>query len=332
METFEATRTQDIDISFVVPCHNEVANVSPLADRVAECFCTDDIRCEMVLIDDGSTDGTLDALRALVERSREIDDLSVFPRITVASFSRNFGKESALYAGMELASGTLLCFIDADLQQDPATAREMYDYLEAHDDCDIVAAYQENRKEGKVISWLKERFYGVFNATSDEIELPTNMSDFRMFRRSVADALLSMPEYFRFTKGLFAWVGFSSHTIPYTVHERKSGTSNWNARSLFKYAFEGITAFSTWPLKALKYIGGLFAVLSGLYLLYVLIVDYLILGNTIPGYATLVCLILMFGGLQLAAIGVVGDYLARSYVEGKRRPLYIVRESFSSKE
>ena len=116
------------------------------------------------------------------------------------------------------------------------------------------------------------------------------------------------------------------------MHERKSGTSNWNARSLFKYAFEGITAFSTWPLKALKYIGGLFAVLSGLYLLYVLIVDYLILGNTIPGYATLVCLILLFGGLQLAAIGIVGDYLARSYVEGKRRPLYIVRESFSSKK
>jgi len=317
-----------IDLSFIIPCHNESGNVIPLATAIADQFGDKGICCEIVFVDDGSNDTTLDELRQIVVEPPISSKTGLSPAVSVISFSRNFGKESALYAGMEEASGETICFIDADLQQSPETAYNMYRYLIEHEDCDIVAAYQDRRHENKFIAWLKERFYRVFNATSDEIELPPNMSDFRVFRKSVAQALLSMPERFRFSKGLFAWVGFNTHAIPYIAGERLNGKSNWNLRSLFKYAFSGITSFSTWPLKMLKFIGGTVFVLSGLYLLWVLIVDYLIFGVEIPGYTTLVSLLLIFGGLQLAAIGIVGDYLARSYIEGKQRPLYIVRERF----
>ena len=314
-------------ISLIVPCYNEERNVGPLVDAIVGTFCPERIPCEIVLVNDGSSDNTSGALAEIAAR-----DMFDLPRrhaplsIVTIDFSRNFGKESALFAGMEAATGDTLCFIDADLQQDPRIALSMYRYLVSHDECDVVAAYQAERKEGKVLAWLKERFYAFFNATSDEIELPSDMSDFRVFTRQVANALLSLPERQRFTKGLFAWVGFNTHAVPYTVNERREGKSSWSTKSLFKYAYTGITSFSTWPLKILKFIGSLVAVLSTLYLLYVLIFDYLIFGIGIPGYPTLVCLILLFGGLQLLAIGVVGDYLAKSYVESKQRPLYIARD------
>ena len=323
------TNSREIAISFVVPCHNEAGNIEPLAERIAQEFCDAGVPCEIVFIDDGSTDNTLNELRSLTDNRNILSASSQPLLIKVASLSRNFGKESALYAGMKIASGPVLCFIDADMQQDPHMAREMYDFLIAHDEYDVVAGYQDVRTENKLIAWLKENFYRVFNATSDEIELPANMSDFRVFRRIVANALLSMPEHFRFSKGLFAWVGFSTYAMPYTAQKRNAGKSSWNLNKLFRYAFAGITSFSTWPLKALKYIGGIVALFSMVYLLWVVIVDYLICGISVPGYATLVCLILLFGGIQVAAIGVLGDYMARSYVEGKRRPLYIIREEFS---
>ena len=318
----------EIDISLIVPCYNESGNVGPLTERIAEEFSNAGVTCEIVFVDDGSSDNTLEELRGLAEGNSLPSHTQKPLYIKVARLSRNFGKESALYAGMEIARGNTLCFIDADMQQDPSTARAMYDFLIEHDEYDVVAAYQDVRTESKLLAWLKERFYQVFNATSDEIELPTNMSDFRVFRRIVADALLSMPEYFRFSKGLFAWVGFSTYAMPYTAHKRNAGKSSWNMLSLFRYAFAGITSFSTWPLNALKYIGGGVAFLSILYLLWVIVVDYLIRGISVPGYATLVCLILLFGGIQVAAIGILGDYLARAYIEGKRRPLYIIRETF----
>lgn len=314
-------------ISLIAPCYNEERNVGPLVEAIVETFGAERVPCEIVLVNDGSADGTSAALASLAAReSFDLpDEHAPFSLVTI-DFSRNFGKESALFAGMEAATGDTLCFIDADLQQDPRVALDMYRYLVTHEECDIVAAYQAERSEGKATSWLKRKFYAFFNATSDEIELPADMSDFRVFTRQVANALLSLPERQRFTKGLFAWVGFNTHAVPYTVNERHDGTSSWSTRSLFKYAYSGITSFSTWPLKILKAAGSLVALLAMLYLLYVIVVDYLIFGIGIPGYPTLVCLILLFGGLQLLALGVVGDYLARSYVESKRRPLYITRD------
>ena len=336
--------THNPDISLVVPCHNEEGNVALFLEETIKVFgARDNLDYEAVFVNDGSADQTFPALRALVDGEKE--RLGASPENTVAidgrtyrgpsnvcalSFSRNFGKESALYAGMEAASGNTMCFIDADLQQDPAIALQMYDYLVSHSECDVVAAYQDNRKENKIVAWLKGQFYKTFNATSDEIELPENMSDFRVFTRQVAEALLSMPEHYRFSKGLFAWVGFNTHAVPYTVNPRNAGESSWSTRSLFKYAFTGISSFSTWPLKALKTIGGLFSAGAALYLLWVIIVDYFIQGIGVPGYPTLVCLILMFGGFQLLALGLIGDYIARSYIEGKRRPLFIVKEQISS--
>lgn len=313
-------------LSLVVPCHNERDNVRLFLEEATRVFGPrEDVAFEVVFVDDGSTDGTLDELRAIVA-----DNLQGPRGIRVISFSRNFGKESALYAGMQASKGDYVCLIDADLQQDPAVALEMYDYLAEHRDYDVVAAYQANRREGKILSWLKRRFYKIINATSDEIDLPENASDFRVFTRQVADALLAMPERFRFTKGLFAWVGFNTHVMPYEVKPRHSGESNWSTKSLFKYAFMGITSFSTWPLKVLRYGGAILSFVSALYLLYVIIVDYFILGVGVPGYPTLVCLILLFGGFQLLALGIIGDYVARGYIEGKHRPLYIVKEDFSS--
>ena len=327
MNELDSTTSLPPSISLIAPCYNEEGNVKPLVEAIVNVFCPERIPCEVVLVNDGSSDNTAQALSALTtDESLQLPpDHAPFSLVAI-NLSRNFGKESALFAGMEAASGDTLCFIDADLQQDPSVALDMYRYLVSHDECDVVAAYQSERNEGKATSWLKRKFYSFFNATSDEIELPADMSDFRVFTRQVANALLSLPERQRFTKGLFAWVGFNTHAVPYTANQRHEGTSSWSTRSLFRYAYSGITSFSTWPLKVLKIAGSIVALLSLLYLLYVIIFDYLIFGIGIPGYPTLVCLILLFGGLQLLAIGVVGDYLAKSYVESKQRPIYITRE------
>ena len=324
-EPAQASRAPSI--SLIAPCYNEEGNVGALVERIAATFAPERIPCEVILVNDGSSDGTARALAELMQRdSLGLPEGHEEFSVVAINLSRNFGKESALFAGMEAASGDTLCFIDADLQQDPAIALEMYRYLTTHEDCDVVAAYQAERREGKATSWLKGKFYAFFNATSDGIELPANMSDFRVFTRQVAQALMSLPERQRFTKGLFAWVGFNTHAVPYTAGERHTGTSTWSTRKLFRYAYEGITSFSTWPLKILKIIGSVVAALAMLYLLYVVIFDFFIFGIGIPGYPTLVCLILLFGGLQLLAIGVVGDYLARSFIESKQRPIYLARD------
>lgn len=319
------------DLTLIVPCHNEAENVKPFYERVFEVFgAREDVFLEFVFVDDGSTDATFRELTHIVEGHRESSrrDRS---EVQILTFSRNFGKEAALYAGMEKARGSALCFIDADLQQDPSVALEMYDYLVSHEDCDIVAAYQEDRQEGRVLSWMKRRFYKAFNRTSSGVELPENMSDFRVFTRQVAEALLSMPERYRFSKGLFAWIGFNTHAVPYTALPRHAGESKWPVRSLISYAILGITSFSTWPLKMLRVVGGTLSVAAIVYLLYVLI-KALIVGDPAPGFPTLACLILFFGGFQLLALGLIGDYLARDYIEGKRRPLYIVKREISSND
>lgn len=311
------------EISLIVPCLNEVGNVAALHRAATSVFDAAGVALELVFVDDGSRDGTWEAIRAVADGDRD-------HAVRAVRFSRNFGKEAAMVAGMREATAPVLGIIDADLQQDPALALSMFRMLADDPDLDVVAAYQEGRREGPLVAAAKRGFYRLFNAAADEIDIPVDASDFRVFRRPVAEALLSLPERLRFSKGLFAWVGFTCRTVPYTARERERGASAWTLASLVRYAMTGILSFTTWPLRVAKWIGLTAAVGALLYLLYVLIVDYLLFGISIPGYPTLVCLILLIGGIQMLMLGVIGEYLGRDYLENKRRPLYIARERLAN--
>lgn len=309
-----------MDLSLIIPCHNEAENIAPFLARVDECMSSPDAphSLELIFVDDGSTDATFAELtRAMEDPGHPSVDMKAI------ELSRNFGKESAMLAGLEHATGSLLGFIDADLQQDPAISFEMFAYLCAHPETDSVAAVQEERRESGVLRWFKHRFYKAFNAVGD-VELPANASDFRVFRRDVGEALMAMPEYFRFSKGLFAWVGFHTHTIPYKPQERHSGSTSWSFRGLTEYALGGIVSFTTWPLRLILYVGLLTSLISIIYLL-VVVFEYFVVGISVPGYPTLICITLLFAGIVMLAMGIFGEYLGRIYIEGKRRPAYIAR-------
>lgn len=244
--------------------------------------------------------------------------------IQVLSFSRNFGKESAIYAGLSKAKGDMVCLIDADLQQRPEVVLEMLDVMNSNEELDCVTAYQEKRKEGKAISAIKSCFYKLINKMA-EVDFVNGASDFRLMKRSMVDAILQMTEYHRFSKGIFSWVGFNTEYIPYEVAERESGESKWGFRKLFKYALEGVISFSTFPLKISTIIGFFFSLVSIIYLI-IVVIQKLAFGIDIPGYATIIVLILLLGGLQLFSLGVMGEYLSKVYVQSKNRPVYILRK------
>lgn len=247
--------------------------------------------------------------------------------VKVVSFSRNFGKEAGIYAGLQHASGDYICFIDADLQQRPEIVRDMVRILDESPEYDVVAAYQDRRGEGKVLSFFKKSFYGIINQLSN-VSLKADASDFRTFRRSVAESILALGEYHRFSKGIFAWVGYNTCFIPYVACERVAGVSKWNFFKLFNYAIDGIVGYSTKPLRIATFLGGLTSVAAFLYLIVVLL-QKLIAGINIPGYATIIVLILFLGGMQLFCIGIIGEYVGRTFEQSKQRPIYIAREILS---
>lgn len=303
-------------LSLVVPCYNEAENVSAFQDAVIAAFdgCGYDI--EIVFVDDGSKDATLHNLKKLYAQQR--------CPVKVISFSRNFGKEAALYAGLQNADGDYITLIDADLQQDPAIARQMVDMLQNDPDADVVAAYQDRRGEGKVLSFFKKCFYATINRLSD-VTLRSDASDFRTFRRCVAKSLLQLAEYHRFSKGLFSWVGYNTIFIPYTAAKRANGNSKWSFKKLVNYGIEGIIGFSTKPLRIAAYLGFVTAAAAMLYLIFV-ILEKLIFGIDIPGYATIIVLTLLLGGIQLLCIGIIGEYVGKIYEQSKDRPVYIAKE------
>ena len=311
------------DLTLVVPCYNEADNIPLFYKTATECFEQAGVGIEIVFVNDGSQDGTAQLLRRVVESARGKH------AVQAIDFSRNFGKESALYAGMQAARGNNICLIDADMQQTPHDALRMYHLLMENADIDCVAACQVDRKEGFVLKLFKRAFYRTFNGMADDISIPANVSDFRVFRHAVADALLSLPEGQRFSKGLFAWVGFKTLEVPYEPDARANGESKWSVKSLFHYAANGILGFTTWPLKVAVWIG-LVASLGGFVYLLWIIFEYALRGTDVPGFPTLACLILLFGGLQLTVLGVIGEYLSRSYIEGKHRPLYIAKEHLTN--
>ncbi len=303
-------------LSLVVPCYNEAENVAAFQDAAIEAFRGCGYDFEIVFVDDGSKDATLHELRKLHAQQR--------CPVKVVSFSRNFGKEAGIYAGMEHATGEYISLIDADLQQRPEIVRDMVKILEESPEYDIVAAYQDRRGESKVLSFFKKAFYRIINRLAN-VNLKSDASDFRTFRRSVAESILKIAEYHRFSKGIFAWVGYNTCFIPYTACERAAGVSKWNFRKLLNYAIDGIIGYSTKPLRMATFLGGLTAFAAFVYLI-IVILEKLITGIDIPGYATLIVLILFLGAMQLFCIGIIGEYVGRTFEQSKDRPIYLAKE------
>lgn len=309
-------------LSLVVPCYNEAENVAAFQDAVIGAFDGCGYDYEIVFVNDGSKDATLHNLKKL--------HAAQSCPVKVISFSRNFGKESGIYAGMEHASGDYISIIDADLQQRPEIVRDMVRILDEEPEFDVVAAYQDRRGEGKVLSFFKKSFYSIINKLST-VKLQPDASDFRTFRRSVRDSLLELAEYHRFSKGIFAWVGFDTKFIPYTACERNAGTTKWNFRKLMNYAIDGIIGFSTAPLRMATYLGTITGIAAVIYML-VVILQKLIWGIAVPGYATIITLILLLGAVQLVCIGIIGEYVGRTFEQSKNRPVYIAKEVLTYEE
>lgn len=310
-------------LSVVIPCFNEEKNVAPLQEACMKAFAGHISSYELIFVNDGSRDNTWQALKELYNAHK--------CPVKLVNLSRNFGKESAMYAGLQKASGDYVTLLDADLQQSPEIVLDMVRYLDENPDYDSVAAYQENRIEGFFISWCKRCFYRIMDRIC-EISLHEGASDFRTFRRSVAEALLNVTESHRFSKGIFSWVGFRTHFIPYTVQERQHGESAWSFWGLVKYALNGIISYTTFPLKIATGMGSLMAFASLVYTI-VLVVQKLAFQMDFPaGYPTMIVLILLIGGLQLITLGVIGEYIARIYIQGKNRPIYITKEYLTYEE
>lgn len=309
-------------LSLIVPCYNEAENIQVFQDATIAAFSGCGYDFELIFIDDGSTDATLCELRKAFREQR--------CPVKVVSFSRNFGKEAGLYAGLEQAEGSYISLIDADLQQRPEIVREMVDILDSDSTVDIIAAYQDRRGEGRTLSFFKKCFYRLINKLSN-VNLKADASDFRTFRRCVADSILALHEYHRFSKGIFAWVGYETRFIPYTACERMAGVTKWNFRKLFNYAIDGIIGYSTKPLRAATILGFVTAVAALAYLV-VVILQKLITGIDIPGYATIIVLILFLGSMQLFCIGIIGEYVGRTFEQSKDRPIYIAKEILDYKK
>ncbi len=306
-------------LSLVVPCYNEAENVAAFQEAVVGAFADCGYDYEIVFINDGSRDATLHNLKKLFAAQK--------CPVKVVSFSRNFGKEAGIYAGLQHASGDYISLIDADLQQRPEIVRDMVQILDEKPEYDVVAAYQDRRSEGKVLSFFKRSFYAIINWLSD-VTLQPDASDFRTFRRSVRDSILELAEYHRFSKGIFAWVGYDTCFIPYTACERVAGTSKWNFWKLLEYAIEGIIGYSTAPLRLATVLGSVSGIAAVLYLIWV-VLEKLIRGIDVPGYATIIVLLLFFGSVQLFCIGIIGEYVGRTFEQSKNRPVYIAKEVLS---
>ena len=303
-------------LSMIVPCYNEADNISLFQDAAIQAFSECGYDFELIFIDDGSTDATMHELKKAFSEQR--------CPVKVVQFSRNFGKEAGIYAGLEHASGDYVCLIDADLQQRPEVAREMVEILDKDPQYDIVAAYQDRRNESRLLSFFKKSFYRLINRLSN-INLKSDASDFRTMRRSVVESILALSEYHRFSKGIFAWVGYKTCFIPYTACKRAAGTSKWNFRKLTNYAIDGIIGYSTTPLRIATMLGFITSAAALIYLV-IVVLQKLIAGIDIPGYATIIVLILFLGSMQLFCIGIIGEYVGRTFEQSKNRPVYIAKE------
>lgn len=306
-------------VSMIIPCYNEEGNVKLFYSEAVKAYKDQNYKLELVFIDDGSKDNTLKILKDLI---KEQDC-----EIKVLSFSRNFGKEAAIYAGLNNVDGDYTVIIDADLQQPPELTIKMANILDENE-YDCVCYYQEERIENKLLSKIKNVFYKAMNNLS-EVELKQGASDFRMFNQKVKNSLLEIKEYYRFSKGIFSWIGYNTQYLPYIPKQRNSGTTKWNFIKLLKYGISGIISFSTMPLKLATYSGLILSLIAFIYL-FVIIIQKLFFEISVPGYPTVISCILLIGGFQLFCIGIIGEYLGKTYIETKNRPIYIIKEEITN--
>lgn len=314
----------NIELSIIVPCYNE----SEVVEKFFSAMVGNNgilnnlgLNCELVFINDGSKDNTLELLKAQKEIYSNKSNLD----IKIVNLSRNFGKEAAMSAGFSVASGEAIVPMDADLQH-PASLIPKFVEL-WRQGYDVVLAKRVNRQDESVLKRFCSSIFYKLNNKISEIEIPQNVGDFRLFTKKVLNAINSLPENQRFMKGIFAWVGFRSITIEYEEQERIAGSSKFNGWKLWNFALQGITGFRTLPLRIWTYIGFIVSFLAFIYASF-LILRTLIMGIDLPGYASLVVIILFLGGLQLIGVGILGEYVGRIYMESKRRPPFIIDEIY----
>ncbi|MBU3539659.1 glycosyltransferase family 2 protein [Polynucleobacter sp. UB-Tiil-W10] len=312
--------TNKSTLSLVVPVFNEADSITPFINKVKSVFSSQpDIGLEIIFINDGSSDQTLENL---------IEEQTLLPIIKIIDLSRNFGKEAAITAGLEQSKGDAVVVIDVDLQDPPELILPMLEKWQ--EGFEVVLACRSNRESD---SWLKRAsangFYWVHNLLSNP-KIPANVGDFRLMDRVVVEALKQLPETHRFMKGLFSWVGFNSTVIHYSRPKREFGVSKFNGWKLWNFALEGLTSFSTDPLRIWTYIG-LFVSLSSFLFAVFIAIRVVVSGVDVPGYASIMVAVTFLGGLQLIGIGVLGEYMGRTYIESKRRPNYIIRKIFDVK-
>lgn len=302
-------------ISVVIPCYNEQESVELFYKEIKSVSEKMDYEFEFIFVDDGSKDRTL----AIIEELSRKDS-----RVKYISFSRNFGKESAIYAGFSKASGDYVVMMDADLQDPPKLLPEMMEYMKQG--YDSVATRRVTRKgEPPIRSFFARMFYKIINKISD-VDIVDGARDYRLMTAQMKDAVISMEEYNRFSKGIFGWVGFKTKWLEYENIERAAGETKWSFWKLFLYSLEGITAFSTMPLVFASMFGIIFCLLAFVMILFI-IVRTLVFGDPVAGWPSMVCIIFLIGGIQLLCIGIMGQYLAKTYLETKKRPKYIIKDS-----
>lgn len=307
-------------ISVVVPCYNEeqalpyfIPELQQVAQTMEKQY---QVALEVLLVNDGSKDGTLSLMRTYARQ---------YETVRYLSFSRNFGKEAAIYAGLEHAKGDYVAIMDADMQDPPALLPQMYEILR-DEPYDSVATRRVNRAgEPHIRSFFARTFYRLINRISDA-DIVDGARDYRLMKRAMVDAILSMKEYNRFSKGIFGWVGFRTKWLPYENVQRVAGETKWSFWRLFLYSIEGIVAFSTVPLAVASVFGILTCLCAALALCFIL-VRTLLFGDPVSGWPSMMCVMLFLGGIQLLSIGVIGQYLAKTYLETKHRPIYILQES-----
>lgn len=303
-------------LSVVIPCYNEEGNISLMHEKLIRAL--EDIKYELIFINDGSFDKTYDKLNEIYEKDKK--------HVKVINFSRNFGKDAAIYAGLANSKGNYTVIIDGDLQQNPKYLIKMMEFLDNNSEYDQIAMVNKKRpNEGFLARVLKSSFYKFINKLSD-VKFENGASDFRMMRKEMVKSVISLTENNRFSKGIFAWVGFKTKYLAYEVEDRHSGKTKFNLTKSFKYAVNGIVNFSVKPLKIATVVGFLFSSISFIYLIFI-IFKTLITGIDVPGYPSLICLILFLGGLNLLAIGIVGEYISKMYLEVKNRPIYIAKNT-----
>ena len=304
-------------ISIIAPCYNEADSVGLFVETILNVLSQPAIDLDLVFVDDGSTDNTRAVLSALADQHE---------CVRVVAFSRNFGKEAALTAGIDYAKGDAVIVMDVDLQDPPELIESFL--MKWREGFDVVYATREDRQTDTFTKrFTAEGFYRLFNKISD-IKIPENTGDYRLMDRRVVETLKMLPERSRFMKGLFAWVGFKSTGVSYIRPERAAGETKFNFWRLWNFAIDGFTSFSTAPLRMWTYIGGLIAFVSFVYAA-IIILQTLVRGSDVPGYASLLTFVLFFGSIQMISVGVLGEYIARLFVEVKERPIYIVDEVYS---